>query len=250
LIFGDNIEASLLIILNLILIEALLSIDNATALAALVMDLPESQRPKALRIGVFFAYVFRGLSLFFASKLIKISWLKLIAAIYLIYLCIHFFADKRHRKKNPHESPKKNRLYRMLLPVFGPFWTIVILVEMLDLVFSLDNVFAAVVYAKDNIYLIWIGVFIGIITMRLVAVVFVKMMSRFPLLNTSAFIVVGLLGLKLLVSFCSTAFGSEALCAVVENEKYDFVFSACTLLVFLIPIIIGLINGKNQRGKQ
>ena len=78
--------ASLAIIGNLILIESLLSVDNAAVLATMVMDLPEKEREKALKYGIWGAYVFRGLAMLFASILIKIWWLKPVGGIYLLYL--------------------------------------------------------------------------------------------------------------------------------------------------------------------
>ena len=79
------------IILNLIVIESLLSVDNAAVLATMVMDLPAEQRKKALRYGIFGAYIFRGLALIFAAVLIKIWWLKPIGGLYLFYLVMSSF---------------------------------------------------------------------------------------------------------------------------------------------------------------
>ena len=62
----ENPEKSWSIVFNLILLETLLSVDNAAVIATMVMDLPESQRPRALRYGILGAYVFRGLALIFA----------------------------------------------------------------------------------------------------------------------------------------------------------------------------------------
>ncbi len=53
----QNPTASLIIIGNLVLIESLLSIDNAAVLATMVLDLPENQRSKALKYGIIVAYV-------------------------------------------------------------------------------------------------------------------------------------------------------------------------------------------------
>ncbi|MGB5030462.1 MAG: hypothetical protein WBO76_00005, partial [Saprospiraceae bacterium] len=72
----DNPEASLAIIGNLIIIESLLSVDNAAVLATMVMDLEPKQRAKALRYGILGAYIFRGLAMIFAAFLITIWWLK------------------------------------------------------------------------------------------------------------------------------------------------------------------------------
>ena len=81
-IFGNDIKASLLVIFNLVVIESLLSVDNAAVLATMVMDLPKSQRKKALRYGILGAYVFRGLCLLFAAMLIKVWWLKPLGGLY------------------------------------------------------------------------------------------------------------------------------------------------------------------------
>ncbi len=120
------------------------------------------------------------------------------------------------------------------------------MVELMDLVFSIDNVFAAVVYAKDNIYLIWIGVFIGIITMRLVAVLFVKLMEKFPLLHQAAFVVIGLLGIKLFLSFCCGALNIEWICELEHNKEADFTFSLVTLLIFVIPLLFARRNARKE----
>ena len=78
--------ASLAIIGNLIIIESLLSVDNAAVLATMVMDLPKEQRDKALKYGIWGAYFFRGLAMIFASVLITIWWLKPIGGLYPVVL--------------------------------------------------------------------------------------------------------------------------------------------------------------------
>ena len=194
---------SLGVVVNLILIESLLSVDNAAVLATMVMDLPKDQRPKALRYGLLGAYVFRGLSLLFAAMLVAIWWFKPLGGAYLLYLALHYFFKK---KKITHESPaeevieqKRSWLYRRTLGALGPFWATVVMVEIMDAAFSIDNVIAANAYSK-NIILIWTGVFIGILAMRFVTQSFVKLMERFPFLETCAYCVITLLGLKLILA--------------------------------------------------
>ena len=79
------------VIVTLLLLETLLSIDNAVVLAILVSPLPEKQQAKALRYGIIGAYVFRGLCLVFATWLIHIWWLKIIGGLYLIWLAFDYF---------------------------------------------------------------------------------------------------------------------------------------------------------------
>ncbi len=235
---GADLRHAGLVVLNLILIESLLSIDNAAVLATMVMKLPDSQRKKALRIGLIFAYIFRGTCLILAGWLMKISWLKLLGGGYLFFLFVQFFAQKYvTNSKNPvedeakeHKAPEKS--------IFGlnTFWSTVIMVELMDLTFSIDNVFAAVALTK-NIYLVCLGVFIGIITMRIVAGYFVQLMQRFPFLDEMAFAVIGLLGLKLILSFVCQYSAESFLCHWLENETADFYFSLLTVAIFTLPIL-------------
>jgi len=238
---GADLKSAFFVILNLILIESLLSIDNAAVLATMVMDLPESERKKALRIGIVFAYIFRGACLVFASVLIQITWLKLLGGLYLIYLTLHYFyklffkhehivAQEQEELGEATQHPKKK---------FGfltPFWSTVLMVELMDLTFSIDNVFAAVAFTS-NIYLVILGVFIGIIAMRVVAGYFVKLMERFPFLDSIAFVVIGLLGIKLCLSFLVPYFPNSEIALLLESEQTDLYFSILTVSIFVLPIL-------------
>jgi YkoY family integral membrane protein len=225
----DNPTASLIIIGNLILIESLLSIDNAAVLATMVLDLPENQRQKALKYGILGAYVFRGLALLFASVLIKIWWLKPIGGLYLLYLVFDWW-KKKQKSDNPEEMVDKNAnwLYRKTVGYIGNFWATIALVELMDMAFSIDNVFAAV----------------GILAMRFVAQWFVKLMEKFPFLETSAFIVIAILGLKLSFSIYEHFFPTQAISIFMKSETADMFVSLLTIGIFLVPILFTFTNKK------
>ena len=159
----DNPIPSLLVVGNLIVIESLLSVDNAAVLATMVMDLPSEQRKRALKYGIFGAYFFRGVCLLFASYLIKIWWLKPLGGLYLLYLVWDWYKGKQtENKEDDFIDKKQNWLYKLTVGSLGNFWATVALVELMDLAFSIDNVFAAVAFSP-NIILICLGVFIGIL---------------------------------------------------------------------------------------
>jgi predicted tellurium resistance membrane protein TerC len=107
-LLGDDLAAAGFVILNLILIESLLSVDNAAVLATMVMDLPEHQRPKALKWGIIGAYVFRGLALLFASLLIKI-WYWVVFTYYTSVLII--FTQSQPLMKRMTLSIKRKTFY-------------------------------------------------------------------------------------------------------------------------------------------
>ena len=252
-ILGNDIEAGLLIILNLIIIESLLSVDNAAVLATMVMDLPKDQREKALRYGILGAYVFRGICLVLAAWLVTIWWLKPIGGFYLLYLAISYFLKKFEKKKEEHPDAidkKQNWFYRSTVGLVGNFWATVALVELMDLAFSIDNVFAAVAFT-DNIYLIYIGVFIGILTMRFVAQGFVKLMEKFSFLETAAYTVIGVLGLKLSASVITHFAPASPVSKFLDSEAADLAVSIITVAIFVIPIVSSMLFNfpKHKAGR-
>jgi YkoY family integral membrane protein len=236
--------SSLLIVGNLVLIESLLSVDNAAVLATMVTKLPAELRKKALQYGIVGAYLFRGVCLFFAALLVRIWWLKVVGGLYLLYLSVHWWRTRN--KVGDDDASEDNLLYRQTLGRLGPFWATVISVELMDLAFSIDNVFAAVAFSQ-NIIIILCGVFIGILAMRFVAGAFVKLMERYPFLETSAYIVISLLGIKLSLSAYTHFYPSSGLGALMNSEYVDWVISAVTLGIFFIPLLTSKLFNVPER---
>ncbi|WP_288441120.1 TerC family protein [uncultured Chryseobacterium sp.] len=255
-LFNDIVEnpaKSIAIIGNLILIESLLSVDNAAVLATIVMDLPENQRKKALKYGILGAYVFRGLALIFASVLISVWWLKPLGGFYLIYISFDWFIKKiknTNDEENPEESPNKESswLYKNSIGLLGQFWATVAIVEVMDLAFSIDNVFAAVAFS-DNLLLITLGVFIGILAMRFIAQWFVRLMQVFPFLETAAFIVIAILGIKLSLSLYEHFYPATAFAHFLGSHTMEILVSALTVLLFVVPVTTSYLLGFPARKK-
>jgi len=106
--------------------------------------------------------------------------------------------------------------------------------------FSIDNVFAAVAFSK-NIVLIWIGVFIGILAMRFVAQGFVKLMEKYTFLETSAFMVIGFLGIKLLLSLYEHFNPTSVISGFLGSSSADWATSIITVSIFFIPVLTCLL---------
>ncbi len=233
----SNPLPSLAIIGNLIIIESLLSVDNAAVLATMVMDLPENQRNKALKYGIWGAYIFRGLAMIFAAWLITIWWLKPLGGFYLLYLVWDWWKGKQTDTEEDDFIDKKgNWLYRLTVGSLGNFWATVCLVELMDMAFSIDNVFAAVAFTP-NIILVCIGVFIGILAMRFIAQWFVKLMEKYNFLETAAFVVIAILGIKLVMSLYEHFYPESALSQFLGSHTADIGISVLTVAIFFIPII-------------
>jgi len=244
----DNPIPSAIIVGNLVIIESLLSVDNAAVLATMVMDLPEKQRDRALKYGIFGAYLFRGLAMVFASFLIKIWWLKPLGGLYLLYLVFSWWKNKKTEGEKEEESIDKgqNWLYKATVGAIGPFWATVALVELMDMAFSIDNIFAAVAFT-DNILLVCLGVFIGILAMRFVAQAFVKLMTKFTFLEAAAYIVIAILGIKLTLSIYEHFFPESPVTHFLESSKADIITSIITVGVFIVPIITSALLNVPKR---
>ena len=241
---------SLAIIGNLIIIESLLSVDNAAVLATMVMDLPAEARGKALKYGILGAYFFRGLAMIFAGLLIKIWWLKPLGGLYLLYLVYDWYKGQQtETKEDDYIDKQGNWLYKATVGSLGTFWATVALVELMDMAFSIDNVFAAVAFTP-NIILVCIGVFIGIFAMRFIAQWFVKLMERYTFLEASAFVVIGILGLKLLMSLYSHFYPETALSEFLDSRAAGIATSVMTVSIFFIPIVTSLLFNFPKQNKE
>ena len=242
--------ASLAIIGNLIIIESLLSVDNAAVLATMVIDLPKTQRNKALKYGILGAYIFRGLAMVFASVLIKIWWLKPLGGIYLLYLVYDWYKGKQtESKEDDFVNKQGNWLYKATVGSLGTFWATVCLVELMDMAFSIDNVFAAVAFTP-NLILVCVGVFIGILAMRFIAQWFVKLMEKYSFLETSAFIVIAILGIKLVMSLYEHFYSDSSITKFLSSHAVDIGVSILTMSVFFLPIITSLLFNFPKRDTE
>ncbi len=189
----------LLVVLVLVVLEGLLSCDNAVVLALLVKDLPDGQRGKALRYGILGAYVFRIVALAFATWIMSKWYLKVAGGAYLVWIAW------RHFRRHEDEQPSG----RALRSMFGlsAFWSTVVAVELTDIVFSVDSI-AVAVAMSDKLWVLITGALMGILAMRFAAQGFVKLLQRFPRLVNAAFVAVAFIGAKLMLEFPVDVAGS------------------------------------------
>ncbi|WP_404427361.1 TerC family protein [Ureibacillus chungkukjangi] len=181
---------------SLVVIEGLLSADNALVLAVLVKHLPEKQRKKALMYGMLGAYFFRFLFIGIGVYLIKFWFIKVLGALYLGWLVYSHFRKKGGEEEDEAKEFKKGTL---LVRLFGTFWATVISVELMDIAFSVDSILAAFAIS-DQVWVLLLGGMLGIIMMRTVAGVFLTLIEKVPELENTAFILIGIISLKMLAS--------------------------------------------------
>jgi len=183
----------------LVFLEGVLSIDNALVLALLVKPLPHEMQKKALTYGLIGAVVFRVLAIGMASYLMKWEWVKFIGGAYLLYLAIKFWIDKR--KDEVKEAKAVQSAQRA-------FWMTVVIVELTDVMFAIDSILTAVALT-NKVWVVVTGGIIGLLAMRFAASIFIKMLDKFPRFEPTAYILVAIVGLKLLIEGFAKEFKIE-----------------------------------------
>jgi YkoY family integral membrane protein len=177
---------SVFIVLSLVVLEGLLSADNALVLAVLVRHLPKKQRKKALRYGIWGAFLFRFIALLLAGQLRRFWPFRLLGGIYLCYIAVRHFLRPKHEEAQATEASAKG------------FWGTVAAVELTDIAFSVDSILAAVAMS-DRLWVLYLGGVLGIVAMRFVAGGFLRLLDMFPRLETAAYALVSWVGVKLIV---------------------------------------------------
>src|SRR5438067_7041187 len=163
-------------------------------LAVLVLGLPKRQQRKGLRYGIVGAFVFRGAAILLAVYLIKLGWVKLLGATYLMYLVYRHFGGTQTAEERRAAPPAQ--------PWLGltAFWATVVKVELTDIVFAIDSILVAVAMSPKT-WVILTGGILGIAMMRLVIGQLLALVERFPLLVDGAFVIIGWVAFKLLVEY-------------------------------------------------
>ena len=190
----DVTVSDLLTIGLLVLLEGLLSADNALVLAILVLGLPREQQKKALRYGILGAFFFRIVAIAFAAQMIAFAWVKLIGGGYLLWLSYsHFF---RHDEGHERGTIKPATAWLGL----SVFWTTVIKVELTDIVFAVDSILVAVAMSP-KLWVVITGGVLGIVAMRLVIGQLLTLVQRYPALVDGAFVIIAWVALKLFLEY-------------------------------------------------
>ena len=251
-----SIVETIFVVIQLIFLEGILSIDNAAVLGAMVSELPANkpipwpkqlkfmeghgerilggQRAAALKVGLLGAYLGRALMLVMASFVIRNLWLRMLGAAYLFKIAVAHLGIDPFAKREMEESETNGAL----MGVGGKgFWYTVLLVELADLAFSIDNVVAAVALSS-HILIVMLGVALGIVTMRFAAQIFTVMIEREPILAPTAYMLVLNIAAELLIEEGATLLGYHV--HFVHWQK--FAISVGTIALALVYAHVPLVH--------
>lgn len=154
---------------QIILINIVLSGDNAVVIALACRSLPPQQQKKAIMFGSVGAIVLRVVLTFFAVYLLTLPYLKLIGAALLLWIGIGLLKGEDDEEEMEGHSN-----------LAAAIKTIVVA----DLVMSLDNVIGVAAAAKGNVALLVFGLVISIPLIIFGSTIILKLMNRFPVIIT------------------------------------------------------------------
>jgi YjbE family integral membrane protein len=152
--------------LEIIVINILLSGDNAVVIALACRNLPKKQRRLGIFYGVIGAVVLRVILTFFAVQLLLLPYLQLVGAALLVWIGIKLIAED---DEDDHTVEASDRLISAVKTVI-----------VADLVMSIDNVIGVAGAAKGSLPLIVFGLVISIPLVVVGAQVIMKLIERLP----------------------------------------------------------------------
>lgn len=174
-------------VLKIIMIDLLLSGDNAVVIALACRNLPAEQRRKGIMFGVGGAIGLRVVLTFFAVSLLALPYLKLVGALLLIWIGVKLLLpDDAHSEGNIKAETK----------LFAAIKTIIIA----DFVMSLDNVLGVAAAAKGNTFLLVFGLLISIPLIAWSSQLVLKVIDRFPAVIFAGGALLGYVAGEMLVS--------------------------------------------------
>jgi YkoY family integral membrane protein len=182
----------------LVLLEGLLSADNALVLALMILGLPRRDQKKALRYGLVGAFAMRIAATLLATWLIRIDWVKILGGMYLLYLCYEHFFRGASQEERTRPVPAQAWLGLTAL------WATVVKVEMVNIAFSVDSILVAVAMSKKT-WVVLTGGLLGIVAIRVVIGQLLSVVRKYPAIVDGAFIIIAWVGIKLLVEYLYSA---------------------------------------------
>jgi YjbE family integral membrane protein len=155
--------------LEIVVINILLSGDNAVVIALACRNLPQQQRRWGVFWGAVGAIVLRIVLTFFAVSLLQLSYLKIIGGLLLIWIGIKLIAEEEGEEGHDVQASDK---------LLAAIRTVVIA----DLVMSIDNVLGVAAAAKGSLLLLIFGLVVSVPLVIGGAQLIMRLIERFPVL--------------------------------------------------------------------
>jgi YjbE family integral membrane protein len=170
---------------QIMMINIVLSGDNAVVIAMASRALPERQQKQAIIFGSFGAIFLRVILTFFAVMLLDLPFLKLVGAVLLVWIGVKMLAPEGEENE---------------LDGHSNLWAAIKTIIIADFVMSLDNVLGVAAAAKGSVLLLVLGLAISIPLIIYGSTLILKLMNRFPIIVTAGGAILGWVGGEMAVT--------------------------------------------------
>lgn len=218
-----------LALINIIIIDIVMSWDNAIVIWMATKKLPEKLRKKAITIWIVIATVLRIIFALFATILLNIAWLRFAWWILLLYVVWKFYKDLRNWEEHHDDNKNLKDIWFM--------WALTTII-IADVSMSLDNVLAVAWASHWNIVTLWIWLIVSIILMAFASNYIAKKLIDYPIVSWIWLLVILFVAIEMLIKWTPD----------IENFiKIDhllpfFVFISSILFIFLHQKYISALN--------
>jgi YjbE family integral membrane protein len=171
---------------SIIIVNLVLSGDNAFVIALAVRSLPGKQRTNGIIIGVGAAIVLRVALTFFAAMLLQVQYVKLIGGAVIIWIAVKLLIEGSPEDKLQKEAQT--------------LWHAIRIIIIADITMSLDNVLAVAAASKGNFFLLIFGLGLSIPIVMFASTLLVLLMDKYPIVIYIGAAVLGQVGGEMMVT--------------------------------------------------
>ena len=200
---------------QIVVINIVLSGDNAVVIALACRSLPTRQRRAVILFGSGGAVVLRVLLTFFAVYLLARPWVKLAGAALLLWIGIGLLKGEHDEEDHEDEAG---------------MWAAIKTIVIADVVMSLDNVIGVAAAAKNDMVLLILGLVISVPLIVFGSTLILRLMDRFPIIVTAGAALLGWVAGEMAVS-------DPAAQSLVEH--YPFLDTAASIVGAVLVVIVG-----------
>jgi YjbE family integral membrane protein len=173
-------------LLSVIIVNVILSGDNAVVIAMAVRSLPRAQRQKGILVGAGGAVLLRIVLTFFVASLLQIPYLKIAGGALILWLAVRLFLDAAPEDDESREA--------------GTLWQALKIIVIADITMSLDNMLGVGAASKGNLFLLIFGLGTSIPIMVVASSMLSMLMDKYPIIIYIGAAVLGKVGGEMIIT--------------------------------------------------
>jgi len=215
--------AWLIALLNIIIIDIIMSWDNAIIIWMATRNLPEKLRKKAIFVWIILATILRIVLAFFAVYLLSVIWIRFAWWVLLLYVVWKFYKELRNGESS-HEEWKTIKEISFTSAIY----TIIIA----DVSMSLDNVLAVAWAAHWNIVTLGIWLIFSIILMAFASNYIAKNLWKYPQIQWIWLLVILFVAIEMMIN------------GVSQIEQTISIWNLLPVIILIISMIFIFLHQK------